>query len=119
MLYVAAAAGGRPGLRVAVFDQPAMAERAASMKGFPQARFAIFFLSNVAFPAAEFFTFEISFNEFIIDRTQDRTRDRPGIEAGQHRVVVSARGVVVHRNGAAQIVALRNLGRVGFDVACG
>ena len=54
--------GGRPGLGVIVFDQAAMAGRAATMKGFPQARFVIFLLYDVAFQAAELFTLAV--NEF-------------------------------------------------------
>ena len=57
-----AAAGGRPGLGVIVFDQPAMAGRAAAMKGFPQGRFVIVLPADVAFQAAELFTLPI--NEF-------------------------------------------------------
>jgi hypothetical protein len=59
---VATTAGGRSGIWIVVFNQPAVADRAASMICFPQAWFVIVFLLDVAFQAAEFFTLAI--NEF-------------------------------------------------------
>ncbi len=54
------AAGGRTGLRLAVFYQPAMASRAVSMIGFPQSRNLVVWQSDVAFLAGELFTFCIN-----------------------------------------------------------
>ena len=62
LLFVAAAACCRSGLWMVVFNQAAMTDRAASMKGFSQAGLVIVLLSDVTFHTAKFFILDI--NEF-------------------------------------------------------